>query len=119
MTATDPPSALSVYDRMKAEGCSDRIDLGVVIAVLDASDALLAERTDSPVLFEGTVRDLMRATAALYLDAGHEPWNRRVRVVAVDHQAITGNCEDDCQTHCAYPGQFSECDLGAKAATDG
>lgn len=25
---------------------------------------------------------------------------------------LTGNCEDDCQERCAYPGQFSECDIG-------
>jgi hypothetical protein len=24
--------------------------------------------------------------------------------------ALTGNCETDCQTECAYPGQFSECE---------
>lgn len=28
---------------------------------------------------------------------------------------LTGNCEVDCQEACAYPGRFSECDLGAYA----
>lgn len=25
----------------------------------------------------------------------------------------TGYCEDDCTNGCAYPGQFSECAIGA------
>ncbi len=24
---------------------------------------------------------------------------------------LTGDCEQDCQQQCAYPGQFSECDI--------
>jgi len=27
---------------------------------------------------------------------------------------LSGDCERDCQTRCAYPGQFSECALGAR-----
>lgn len=30
----------------------------------------------------------------------------------------TGNCEDDCINGCAYPGQFSECTLGAADHTE-
>jgi hypothetical protein len=26
---------------------------------------------------------------------------------------LTGDCEIDCVDGCAYPGQFSECSLGA------
>lgn len=29
---------------------------------------------------------------------------------------LTGDCEIDCQTACAYPGRFSECSIGALAA---
>lgn len=25
---------------------------------------------------------------------------------------LTGDCEVDCQDTCAYPGEFSECELG-------
>jgi hypothetical protein len=43
-TSTDkPPAAWDVYQRMKADGCSDRIDLGVVIAVLLARDQMASD----------------------------------------------------------------------------
>ena len=29
-----------------------------------------------------------------------------------DGRWLSGDCEKDCQKRCAYPGQFSECDLG-------
>ncbi|HEY7822144.1 MAG TPA: hypothetical protein VIG24_04900 [Acidimicrobiia bacterium] len=28
-------------------------------------------------------------------------------------EELTGDCEIDCQDGCAYPGQFTECELGA------
>ena len=31
---------------------------------------------------------------------------------------LTGDCETDCVDGCAYPGQFSECSLGAKTSKD-
>lgn len=38
-----------------------------------------------------------------------QPGRWRVR----DRRPLTGSCEDDCQTACAYPGQFSECEATA------
>ena len=66
-------------------------------------------RTDKQLLAAGLIRrpnhrsDMNDPTTAAG-PPGPEPGPGRV---------LTGNCEDDCQTACAYPGQFSECALGA------
>jgi len=65
-------------------------------------------RTDKQLLAAG----LIRRPAA----ANHRSTMTHATPTAADPppgRLLTGSCEDDCQTACAYPGQFSECALGA------
>lgn len=68
--------------------------------------------SDLPHVMTG---DYKRARGALPRQPGEPRAEERIsdgRATRNRAAKLTGDCETDCVDGCAYPGQFSECELG-------
>lgn len=82
-------------------------------------DRLKAAAAARGLTLNTLVNTLLAESVEWLIPAAELRLTRRPAVDALSRAAgpdLTGDCEDDCQVRCAYPGQFSECDIGANAA---